>query len=87
MTQLTEARKGNITGQIIEAARSESTEPEILARKIADGTAVLTYNNTLTKSIRPVAFGEGLKTKVNANIGTSRDRIDVEMELCKPVSA
>jgi len=83
MTQLTRARSGEITAQVIEAARNEIIEAEILARKIAEGTAVLTYNNILKKPIRSIAFGEGLKTKVNANIGTSRDRVDVEMEICK----
>jgi phosphomethylpyrimidine synthase len=83
MTQLQKARNGEITAQIKEAAQSENIEPEALVRKIANGTAVLTYNNSLKKAIRSVAFGDGLRTKVNANIGTSRDNIDVEMELCK----
>ncbi|MCP4230119.1 MAG: phosphomethylpyrimidine synthase ThiC [bacterium] len=83
MTQLQKARNGEITPQMREAARNENIEPKTLVRKIANGTAVLTYNTSLNKAIRPVAFGEGLKTKVNANIGTSRDNADVEIELCK----
>jgi phosphomethylpyrimidine synthase len=65
------------------AAAEEGVTPEELADKIACGVAVLPLNKKLDDTYRAVAIGEKLRTKVNANIGTSRDRADVETEVCK----
>jgi phosphomethylpyrimidine synthase len=83
MTQLLAARAGRITPEMERAAAGESISSEELADKIARGVAVLPFNKQLAETYRAVAIGENLKTKVNANIGTSRDRADVETEVCK----
>jgi phosphomethylpyrimidine synthase len=83
MTQLLAARAGRITPEIKRAAADETISPEELADKIARGVAVLPFNKQLDETYRAVAIGEKLKTKVNANIGTSRDRADEETEVCK----
>lgn len=63
------------------AARSEGVAAERLARQIAAGTAVLPFNPI--HSPEPRAIGEGMRVKVNVNIGTSKDHVDVEEELKK----
>ncbi|MCK5914076.1 MAG: phosphomethylpyrimidine synthase ThiC, partial [Desulfuromusa sp.] len=61
---------------------------EILRQKIAAGTAVICLNKKHTNG-RPLAVGEGLRTKTNANLGTSQDdtSIDKELEKAKVAAA
>ena len=68
MTRIEIARKGIITDEIKEVSISESVAPESLACDISNGLAVVPRN--MNRSIKPVGIGKGLKTKVNANIGT-----------------
>lgn len=81
MNLLQKIMQGKIPNNLIEAANYEKTNPEILANKIAAGTIVLPSNNN--RNSKPVAIGEDLKTKVNANIGISQDTNDVDFELKK----
>ena len=82
MTQLEAARKGVITEEMKISAQDEGVSPEFIRKGIEDGFIVVTRNIRHT-SIKPLAIGKGLKTKINANIGTSIDRVDVNMELEK----
>jgi len=82
MTLKEKAQKGIITDEIKEAALAEGMSPEKLVRLIGEGKAVIP-RNVQRKKVRPVAIGEGLRVKVNANIGSSRDRINIEEELEK----
>ncbi len=82
MTQILRAREGNVTPEMVNAARREGADPEELARLLANGRAVLPANKT-RHSRRDCAIGEGLSVKVNANIGTSNDRCDLDLELEK----
>ncbi|PKN36138.1 MAG: phosphomethylpyrimidine synthase [Deltaproteobacteria bacterium HGW-Deltaproteobacteria-19] len=82
MTQLEAARSGQITEEMRICAEGEGTDPETLRRGIEEGTVVV-VRNALHKGIKPLAIGKGLRTKINANIGTSRDRADVAAELEK----
>lgn len=82
MTQLLEARKGNITGEMREVALREGLEPETIRQGVADGSIVICRNNK-HKNVSPLGIGKGLKTKVNANIGTSRDIKELDCELEK----
>jgi phosphomethylpyrimidine synthase len=61
---------------------AEGVEPAKLARLVRAGKAVIP-SNPRHKILRPCAIGEGLRVKINANIGTSRDHIDIEEELEK----
>lgn len=82
MTQLEKARRGLITKEMKIAARTEKIAPEYIRRGIVDGTIVI-CRNVKHKSIKPLAIGLGLRTKINANIGTSRDHTDLNLELKK----
>src|SRR5512137_1650288 len=82
MTQILEARKGNITPEMQAVARSESVSPEHVLEGVANGTIVITRNRVHT-SITPLGVGTGLRTKINANIGTSKDRMSIADEIEK----
>jgi phosphomethylpyrimidine synthase len=82
MTQLELARQGIITDLVRRAAAAEGVDPEELRRKVAAGTAVVCQNVKHPAGI-PLAVGAGLRTKVNANIGTSKDDLSIDKELEK----
>lgn len=88
MTQLEMARQGQISDLVRQAATTENIDPEILRQRIAAGTAVICLNKKHTNG-RPLAVGEGLRTKTNANLGTSQDdtSIDKELEKAKVAAA
>ncbi len=81
MTQLTAARAGTITKEMEAVARAEGRDPGWLAAEIAAGRVVIPYNRA--RSFAPVGIGHGLRTKVNANLGTSPLRSCMEEELVK----
>jgi len=82
MTQLENARKGIITNEMKQAALREGVDTNYIRSAIAEGTVIITKNKN-HKSIEPLAIGKGLSTKVNANIGTSQDRVNLREELEK----
>jgi thiamine biosynthesis protein ThiC len=82
MTQLIKAKQGIITPEVERLAKVEGLSAEELAQKVAQGRAVILKNKQRKNSI-PIAIGEGLRTKVNANIGTSPDCVDFTDELHK----
>ena len=69
MTLLHNARNGILSPQVALAAAEEGIPPEKLRGLIASGRAVLPRNRK-RREIRPVAIGEGLRVKVNANVGS-----------------
>lgn len=75
MTQIQEAQKGTITPQMKQIAREEPISLDLLEKRVASGNIVIPYNPI--HQPKPVGIGKGLRVKVNANIGTSR-------EYCKP---
>jgi len=81
MTQLELARKGVISPQMVRVAEGEKVEAELVRCGVAEGTIVIPANIKHTNLV-PCGIGKGLKTKVNANIGTSSDfgNIDTELE-------
>jgi phosphomethylpyrimidine synthase len=82
MTQLEKARKGLITEEMKIAAAAEGVEAEYIRQGMVDGNIVVCRNVNHT-AIKPLAIGLGLRTKVNANIGTSKDNNDLILELEK----
>ena len=82
MTQLEKARKGVITDEMKICAGDEGVEPEYIRHGVAEGTIVICRNINHT-TIKPLAIGKGLRTKINANIGTSKDHTDLNIELEK----
>ena len=82
MTQLEYARQGTITEAMEKTAASEAISAEAIRQGVAEGTIVITQN-VKHRTIPPLAIGKGLRTKVNANVGTSKDHTNVEEELAK----
>ena len=82
MTQVLEARKGNITPEMDAVARAEGVSVDHIREGVAKGIIVITRNARHT-SIAPLGIGKGLRTKINANIGTSRDRMSIDDEIEK----
>jgi len=82
MTQLEMAREDKITPQMALVAKNEGVEVEVIRRGLAEGTIVIPAN-IRHENLLPCGIGQGLKTKVNANIGTSSDFGDMDTELEK----
>jgi phosphomethylpyrimidine synthase len=80
--QLVEARNGLTTAAVKNIAYVEGVAAETLRTSVAAGKAVI-LNNNRRKDYVPKGIGEGLKIKVNANIGTSPERVDIDQELEK----
>ncbi|WP_321211438.1 phosphomethylpyrimidine synthase [Methanothermobacter sp. DP] len=85
MTQMEDARKGNITPEMEEVARKENIDIQILIKSIADGRTVIPSN--VNRSSSPCGIGEGLSTKINANIGSSSKMEDIDLEVEKAMAA
>jgi len=86
MTQLEYARQGKITEEMLAVAREEELDPETVREKVARGRVVIP-KNVQKNAKRVVGIGEGLRVKVNANIGTSPDLADLSLEEQKLASA
>jgi phosphomethylpyrimidine synthase len=82
MTQRQAALKGDITPQMLEAAKAECLSPEEIRAGIAQGVIAIPFNS-FHSGCKPLGIGRGLRTKVNANIGTSKDFPDIKEELKK----
>ena len=74
VTQLEYARKGTITDIMNEVAGKEGMAPEVMRELISQGKIVIIKNHQ--NGSAPVGVGKGLRTKVNASIGTSSDIIE-----------
>lgn len=82
MTQLELAKQGIISSPMKLVAEQEGVDAEFIRQGVAKGTIVIPANINHTNLV-PCGIGQGLKTKVNANIGTSSDFGDVNTELEK----
>ena len=85
-TQMDAARKGICTKEMEIVARKEHMAPEQLMALMAEGKAIIPCNKKHT-CIAPSGLGSMLTTKINVNLGTSRDLTDLNMELTKVQSA
>lgn len=72
MTQTEKARKGVLSPVLKKVAAAEGMPADELARRVARGEVVIPYNPNHSPA-RPAGIGRGLRTKVNVNLGTSRD--------------
>jgi phosphomethylpyrimidine synthase len=83
-SQLQAARAGTLTKQIKSVATSENLEASLVRDEVAAGRLVIPANKLHLKSnLTPIGIGRLLRTKVNANIGTSTVRSSVEAEIKK----
>ena len=75
VTQIDFARAGVVTPQMAEVARKEGRDPEFIRAGVAAGRIAIPANIHHT-SLSPEGVGEGLRTKVNVNLGISGDLAD-----------
>lgn len=85
-TQMEAARKGVITPEMKIVAKKEQMSEEKLMELVAEGKVIIPCNK-VHKAISPSGVGSMLKTKINVNLGTSRDWNDLDMEMEKVKSA
>jgi phosphomethylpyrimidine synthase len=81
MTQLELAKLNRLSPEMRYVAKKEGISPEALKNRIKEGRIALIKN--IKRKIVPCAVGEGLRTKINANIGTSQDTVNIKTELKK----
>jgi|TARA_B100001971_G_C18235178_1_gene566640 phosphomethylpyrimidine synthase len=82
MTILGKAKFNEMTAEIEAVAEDEQIKPKLLVKKVGDGHVVIPISK-LHKDIKPMGIGSGLRTKINANIGSSPTKSDVQHELEK----
>jgi phosphomethylpyrimidine synthase len=82
VTQLEQARRGVVTEQMRRVCLDEGLAEQALLEAVAAGRAVVLANRC-HEGLRALGVGQGLRTKVNANLGTSPDRGTCEGEVQK----
>lgn len=85
-TQMDAARKGIITEQMKIVARKEFRPVEEIRQLVAEGKVVICANKNHT-SLDPEGIGSMLRTKINVNLGVSRDCKDYDIEMQKVMKA
>ncbi len=81
MTQLEAAKKGIVTEEMKFIAEKEEVSINELMNNIAEGKVVILKNRV--HKINPVGIGKGLSTKINANLGTSPEKMKTSEEIEK----
>jgi len=81
MSLIEDARAGRITEEMKQVARAEGVTEDFIRRGIAEGHIVIPVSPY--RQVKLCGIGEGLRTKVNASVGTSSDIVDVAMEVEK----
>ena len=82
MTQLENAKNNIVTSLMKKIASAEGINPKLLMQRIREGKVVIP-SNFQHQIKKPCGIGLGLRTKVNANIGTSTDKTELNGELKK----
>ena len=85
-TQMDAAKKGIITKEMEIVAKKEGKTPEEIRSLVEKGRVIIPANKN-HKSLDPEGIGEGLRTKINVNLGISKDCCNFEMELEKAKKA
>ena len=85
-TQMDAARKGIVTPEIEIVAKKENMTTEALMKLVAEGKVAICANKNHT-SLDPEGVGSMLRTKINVNLGVSRDCKDYNIEMEKVMSA
>ena len=81
-TQMDAAKQGILTPEMETVAKEEHLEPELIRQRVAKGTICIPAN-IHHKSLHPYGIGEGLRTKMNVNLGISGDCHDYTAEFEK----
>lgn len=85
-TQMDAARKGIVTKEIETVAKKENMDVDKLISLVAEGKVAIPANKKHT-CIDPEGVGSMLRTKINVNLGVSRDCKDYDLEMKKVLSA
>lgn len=80
--QMREAKRGRVTPEMETVTKAEGKPVEFLLRSIAAGRLIIP-RNAKRENVSVRGIGEGLRTKINANIGTSPDYINIDEEVEK----
>ncbi len=81
-TQMEAAKKGIITPEMKTVAEKERLDVEVIRERVAKGSICIPAN-ILHKSLSAEGIGEGLRTKINVNLGISGDCKDYSVEMQK----
>ncbi|MCP4682547.1 MAG: phosphomethylpyrimidine synthase ThiC [Desulfobacterales bacterium] len=81
-TQMDAARKGIITKEMEIVAAKENMDQDTLRDLMAQGKVIIPANK-FHKNIDPEGIGEGLRTKLNVNLGVSKDCSNTDLEFEK----
>lgn len=85
-TQMNAARQGIITKEMEQVAAEEQINVEVLRDLVAKGQVVIPANKN-HKCLKAHGIGKALKTKINVNLGTSKDCLDLDLEMSKVMEA
>lgn len=85
-TQMDAARKGILTPELKAVSEYEKMDVQRLRELVAEGKVVIPANKN-HKCLKPYGIGSQLKTKINVNLGTSRDCLDLDVEMQKVQAA
>ena len=85
-TQMDAARKGIITPEMMQVALKEYRTSEEIRELVAKGQVAIPANVN-HKCISPEGVGSMLRTKINVNLGVSRDCKDYNIEMEKVMAA
>ncbi|HCT65053.1 MAG TPA: thiamine biosynthesis protein ThiC [Lachnospiraceae bacterium] len=85
-TQMDAARRGIVTKEIQAVAEYEEMPVNELMVLVAEGKVAIPANKN-HKSLKPYGVGNKLKTKINVNLGTSKDCLDLNVEMEKVMAA
>jgi len=85
-TQMDAARQGIVTNELKKVAQEEKIGEKDLMELVAKGQVAIPANKN-HHCLKPSGIGSALKTKINVNLGTSRDCLDLDVEMQKVMSA
>lgn len=86
MTTLMEmAYAGMVTDEIKRVAAKEGVDAQVVRKLLSEGLLVIP--KSINSSSLPTGIGKLMRTKVNVNVGTSRDYVDIEAEVKKAITA
>lgn len=80
-TIMEDARRGRSTPLFKKVAEKENVSESFVMNGVAAGRIVIPCNPI--HDPEPAAIGEGMSVKINVNLGTSRDIVDIDSELRK----
>ena len=86
MTQREAALAGRVTPAMEQAAAAEGVAPEVIRQGLAQGTIAVPANRE-HRGLKPAAIGQGVRVKINANIGTSPHDVNLAKEQAKLAAA